>query len=121
MAAQDAGIDLELIHDASQLDGSGTTDPDPDPEEDLEATIAAPDQARAGTQITFDGSASTGDITHWHWDMGDGTTYEADDLEIVTHRYERPGAHGVVLTVSDGDGTATATHRIRIQGPPAPE
>ena len=51
----------------------------------------------------FDASGSTGYVTLL-WDFGDGET--SDQVSVV---YELgPGAHTVVLTVSDGFHTATA-------------
>lgn len=84
------------------------------------AAIDAPSRVRAGEVATFDGSGShvpDGEIVSWEWDMDDGTVLEG---EVVQHAYERPGRRTVVLTVTSDDGaTATATHSLTVQGPPA--
>ena len=83
------------------------------------AVIVAPDRARTGEAVTFDGSGSfdpNGRIDSWVCDMGDGTVLNG---EIVQHTYARPGPKTVRLTVTDNHGARdTATHRINIQGPP---
>ncbi|HEX2031314.1 MAG TPA: PKD domain-containing protein [Actinomycetota bacterium] len=113
--AQEAGFQLEVVHDPSQLDPG-----EPDPSEPLAAVIGGPSRARAGEAVTFDGSASGGDIAFWHWDLGDGTVIEGSDASVIEHTYTSPGRRTVTLTISDADGgTDTATHRIQIKGPPA--
>lgn len=52
-----------------------------------------------GTEITFDASASTGDIQSYSWNFGDGQTATG---KIVTHKYQYPGVYYVSLIVSDG-------------------
>ena len=106
---------------AYQRPSDGPGDPGPgDPADPLEADISGPSRVRAGDPVTFDGSASTGDIVHWRWDLGDGTVVEGADAAAVTHQYERPGRRTVTLAIEDADGeTATAAHTVTVQGPPA--
>jgi PKD repeat protein len=41
--------------------------------------------------------ASTGEVTSWHWDFGDG---ETSSLQNPSHTYANPGIYNVVLTVN---------------------
>jgi VCBS repeat-containing protein len=49
---------------------------------------------------------STGDITSWEWDFGDGGTSTEQN---PTHRYNWPGAYTVSLTVTGPHGSDTET------------
>lgn len=49
---------------------------------------------------------STGDITSWYWDFGDGST---STLRHPTHTYTKKGTYTVTLTVENRYGTATTT------------
>lgn len=51
------------------------------------------------TEITFDASASIGNIEKYIWNFGDGSTQEG---KIVTHKYQYPGTYYVSLNVSSG-------------------
>lgn len=63
-----------------------------------------------GTSIVLKGSGSYdtgGQITSWHWDFGDNSSY---DGEIADHVYDQPGCYRVTLTVKDNDNnTASRT------------
>jgi len=63
---------------------------------------------------------STGEITSWLWDFGDGHT--STEMHPV-HTYNNPGAYTVSLTVSGpwGADTKTETDYITTVAPPAPE
>ncbi len=50
--------------------------------------------------------ASTGDITTWHWDFGDG---ETSNEQSPSHTYTAPGLYTVSLTVSNAYGSDTET------------
>ena len=52
----------------------------------------------ANKEITFDGSASSGNIEEYFWNFGDG--YSAQG-EIVTHKYSFPGEYIASLRVSN--------------------
>jgi PKD repeat protein len=45
---------------------------------------------------------STGSITEWHWDFGDGST---SDEQNPTHVYSTPGSFNVTLTVNGTQGS----------------
>jgi PKD repeat protein len=75
------------------------------------ASFTSPDDAIAGTPITFNASASSapdGAIEHYAWNFGDGTMGAG-----VTphHSYAASGTYAVTLTVTDNDGlTSQTTH-----------
>ncbi len=56
---------------------------------------------------------STGDITVWAWDFGDGAV---SSLPLPTHTYDATGTYTVSLTVTNAGGsdTATATDLISV-------
>lgn len=59
---------------------------------------------------------STGDITDWSWDFGDGATSTAQN---PTHDYANPGTYTVSLTVTGpgGSDTNTKTDYITVEDP----
>jgi len=75
-----------------------------------EAT-AAPYLAQAGSEFTFDGSASVdpdGTIVSYEWDFGDGNTGSG---ATATHAYEFAGLYNITLTVTD-DMEAQSTDSV---------
>lgn len=60
---------------------------------------------------------STGNITGWLWNFGDGTT---SNLQNPTHTYQKAGNYTVRLTVSNSDGkdTTTKTKYITVNSEP---
>jgi gliding motility-associated-like protein len=53
--------------------------------------------------LTFsDSSKSFGSIVQWHWDFGDGTTYESQTPP--PHTFSEPGKYDVQLTILGNDG-----------------
>ena len=59
---------------------------------------------------------STGEITSWSWDFGDGNT---STQENPSHAYTKPGSYTASLTVSNKAGSNTATLTITVMGPPS--
>ncbi|MEM1000280.1 MAG: PKD domain-containing protein [Bacteroidota bacterium] len=61
---------------------------------------------------------STGNITGWNWDFGNGATSTQTNPSIV---YTNPGVYTVVLTVTAGTSSATETKAgyITVSAPPA--
>ncbi|HHM01873.1 MAG TPA: PKD domain-containing protein [Caldithrix abyssi] len=59
---------------------------------------------------------SSGDITDWSWDFGDGTT---STLQNPTHDYANPGSYTVSLTVTGpgGSDTNTKNNYITVEDP----
>ncbi len=78
---------------------------------------ADPTSGCAPLTVSFSDS-STGDITEWSWDFGDGSP--ADPNQNPTHTYTQPGVYTVSLTVTGpgGSDTATLTDLITVDGPP---
>jgi len=72
-------------------------EPDEEPKE-LIAILGGPYFAGIGDTVIFDGSASSGDITLWSWDFGDGS---GSNYETVTHKYNKEGTYVVTLSVGD--------------------
>lgn len=67
-----------------------------------------------GQAFTFDASGSSdpdGDALTYAWDFGDGTS---EDGESVSHTYDTDGEYEVVLTVSDGESSATAELSVTV-------
>ena len=68
----------------------------------------------AALTVNFTGSESSdadGDILTYHWDFGDRkSSTEANP----THTFKKSGDYLVVLTVTDGDLTASATVDIHV-------
>ena len=60
---------------------------------------------------------STGDISAWQWDFGDGST---SDARNAVHTYEQKGTYAVTLTVSGagGSNTIARTNYIVVNQPP---
>ena len=61
--------------------------------------------------ITFDASASTGDIQSYSWNFGDGETATG---KIVTHKYQYPGEYYVSLIISDGEKESSDLKKVTI-------
>ena len=73
----------------------------------------------AGSTFYFDDN-STGSITHWSWNFGDGTTHEgAASGGPFPFSYGREGTYSVTLTVSNAETGALdiARHTIIVEGP----
>ena len=69
-----------------------------------------PAQALSGSVLTFDASASTGNIQSYDWNFGDGTTGSG---KIVTHQYGSHGSYMAVLQVTDSHSSkATAGKQV---------
>ncbi|HOK94249.1 MAG TPA: PKD domain-containing protein, partial [Candidatus Pacearchaeota archaeon] len=64
-----------------------------------------------GTEITFDASASTGNIEEYYWNFGDGQTKTG---KVVTHKYQYPGEYLVYLRVSNGEEKNTNSIQVQI-------
>lgn len=92
---------------ACLLGCNGDKGTDSAPDGDTDPTLAAP-TAQAGpdlvgpigTELTFDGSASTG--VAFYWDFGDGNTA---DTPTATHTYSTPGNYTAILQVTGEDGS----------------
>ena len=71
-------------------------------------------EVATGDEVAFT-DASSGDVTSWSWDFGDGeTSTEASP----THAWGEPGDYKVTLTVGDGFQTSETNLDITVVGPP---
>lgn len=76
----------------------------------LAAVISAsPESGPAALSVLFSGAQSSGTITDYKWDFGDGTGDQGPDRGQVTHTYATAGAYTVTLTVN---GAASVTKVI---------
>ena len=66
---------------------------------------ASPTSGSAPLNVAFT-NASTGQVTTWAWDFGDGT---ASNVKSPTHVYSKPGKYTAVLTATGPGGTASKT------------
>lgn len=92
--------------------------PTPPPPGPLTAAFTfQPQRGPVPLRVNFDASASTGEITEYRWEFGDG---KAATGKSVTHTFYALGQHTVRLTVVASDGrTATAEGQVTGE-PPAP-
>ncbi len=75
-----------------------------------------PDQsASQGLPVSFDGSGSTGTITSYQWDFGDGST-DGSGVKVA-HTYTSQGTFAVTLTVTGPGGSNSAQAVVNV-GPP---
>src|ERR1043166_3720501 len=78
----------------------GSSPSTPAPSSDFTATpISGP-----APIVTNFVDASSGSISNWSWDFGDGAT---STLQNPTHSYAAPGAYSVKLTVAGPGGVST--------------
>jgi len=85
--------------------------------QELKATIAA-DSVNGPTPltVTFNGTASTGGVTGYQWDFGDGSIATTS---TAIHTYTTAGTYAAKLTVANNSGaTNTTTIAITASSPP---
>ena len=69
---------------------------------------ATPTSGFAPLQVVFTDD-STGSITNWLWNFGDGTMLDNSANRNVTHTYAAGGSYTVSFTVTGPEGTNTST------------
>ncbi len=74
--------------------------------------VAAPTGDPAALTVEF-ADMSSGTITNWHWDFGDGTATNMVGTGIA-HTYAAPGTNEVILTVSGPTGSGTNTQSVSV-------
>ncbi|MGY5865609.1 MAG: Ig-like domain-containing protein, partial [Candidatus Thorarchaeota archaeon] len=83
------------------------------------ADVGGPYITDEGVQLTFDASGSfdiDGDLLHFHWDFGDGSTGTG---KTPTHIYGDGGIYTVTLTVTDNyGGVDTDTQTVTVNYAP---
>jgi PKD repeat protein len=79
----------------------------------------APTATYATAPVAF-ADASSGSITNWVWNFGDGTAVTNLSNTSVIHEYAAPGTYSVSLTVLGADGSNTLTQADYIVASPAP-
>ncbi len=91
---------MQIVGDRGVLNYSLIPINRPDEIQPPQAIIDAPSQAQAGQVVTFDASASTGQvpIISYQWDFGDGVKGSS---AVVQHVYNTPGIYRVQMTVTD--------------------
>jgi PKD repeat protein len=73
---------------------------------ELRAQFSAPSRYGPDKTNVYFIDQSTGNITSWHWDFGDGTT---SNQQTPMHVYTVPGPYTVSLTVTGPEGSSTET------------
>ncbi|MCP3914647.1 MAG: PKD domain-containing protein [bacterium] len=77
-----------------------------DPEPPTAGFVGSPTTGTAPLAVQFDSSGSTGSITDWEWNFGDGTT---STIASPTHTYFTGGTYTVSLTTTGPGGSDTLT------------
>ena len=79
----------------------------------------SPTNGFVGLQVAFT-DASTGSITSWVWNFGDGQSVTNNTSVSVNHIYTSAGSYTVSLKVSGGGGSNTATKTSYVVVSPVP-
>jgi parallel beta-helix repeat protein len=70
-----------------------------------------PEEPHVGEMVTFDASASSGDLVSYNWNFGDGSAEVIENDPVTTHVFEVVGNYTVTLTVIDREGSSNSTLR----------
>ena len=83
--------------------------------------IDSPNCQGAATQLTDYSTSTSGFITTWEWDFGDGNTQTVNfpDDPDVSHTYANTGTYDITLTVTSSDG-CQGTSQEQVTITPAP-
>ncbi|MEO1060014.1 MAG: PKD domain-containing protein [Actinomycetota bacterium] len=88
------------------------TQPEEPRPEPVAAISASPTRGVAPLVVSFDGSASSGDVAEYRWDFGDGGASATG--VTASYRYERPGTYEATLVVVDADGRRSAPTSVSV-------
>ena len=113
-----ATVSLTVTNDSGQTDTTTqmvTVDDPPNPAFTPSATVNNPDA------VSVDGSnsaaATGGEITHYSWDFGDGTTQDTGATPTAGHTYAAPGTYTIKLTTTDELGVSnTVSQTVTVLG-----
>ncbi|HET9736477.1 MAG TPA: ThuA domain-containing protein [Solirubrobacteraceae bacterium] len=110
--------------DYFEVDGArGCEEPEPENRRPvIDSAAASPTVGYGPLAVNFTAAASdpdAGDEVTYSWDFGDGSP--ASTEQNPSHTYEEPGEYDAVLTVSDGELTATRTIRVQVLDDADPE
>lgn len=74
----------------------------------------SPPSPLAGEAVSFTDKSydPDGHIVYWHWDFGDGKTFDYAQPGSITYVYTSPGTYTVTLKVRDDKGAEGSTSRI---------
>lgn len=64
----------------------------------------SPNPAEVGETVDFDASSSSGDISSYKWDFGDGSTETSSSSATTTHDYSAAKNYTVQLTIENPEG-----------------
>ena len=106
-AAPDAPTPLVPVHQ--------TFTPAPPPintVEPIQAKINGPTRGQVGEILTFNADGSTGPISVYNWDFGDGSSDTGKTT--VSHTYQTPGVYTVKVTAQGAGSTSTASLTLSI-------
>ena len=73
---------------------------------------ATPGTGASSLTVNFSGASSTGQISSYSWNFGDGTSRSS--LENPTHTYQKAGAYTVKLTVTGPGGSSAKAISIKL-------
>ncbi len=91
------------------------------PEVAPEVAILCPTSGNTGESLSFDASASTGDIAAFTFDFGDGTTAVETTDRTASHVFTAEGSYQVTVSAeSPGGQVDTATCGVAIENAEAP-
>lgn len=80
--------------------------------------VDGPTSGVAPYSLTFDGTASTGSIANYKWNLGDGNTTGGP---VAQHVFQTPGTYTTTLMVTDSSGAkAQTTIDIKVTEPVSP-
>jgi len=120
---QVADTSMQIVGEKGVMNFSLTPRNRPEESESPIAEFTAPSQAMVDEVVTFDGTASTGQVplVSWNWSFGDDIMGTGP---VVSHVYSQPGTYTVNLVVTDqrnSKGSKVQTITVSSPVEPTPE